>query len=88
MSNLTIGGLKINIEKTWAYWAVTDENYCGAHDSYCPVGMGDTEKEAIEDYIEKVKYKDCDFCKESIFENDDCRSSNCGNYYWHFGCSL
>ena len=88
MSNLIIGGLKVNVEQTWSYWAVTDENYCGAPDSNCPVGMGDTREEAIEDYIEKVKYSDCYFCNLAIFEDDDFKGSNCGDFHWHTGCCL
>lgn len=87
MNNLIIDGLKINVEKTWSYWAVTDENYCGAPDSFSPVGMGDTEQEAIQDYIDKVKYDDCCFCKEPIFESDNYRSNRSSDYFWHTDCT-
>ena len=36
-------------------WVATDENYCGASDSNSIIGRGNTEIEAIEDYIEEYK---------------------------------
>ena len=36
-------------------WVATDDNYCGAPDSNSIVGRGNTEIEAIEDYIEEYK---------------------------------
>lgn len=29
----------------------------------------------------------CCFCNEDIFEDEEYRSSNCGDYYYHLGCN-
>lgn len=36
-------------------WSAIFDDYDGAEDSSCPVGRGATEKEAVQDLIEKVE---------------------------------
>ncbi len=64
------------------------ENYpehCGHKDAFC---------DFAENMIEEEDIKECCFCNERETEetltmnNRDMRSSNCGDYIWHVGCSL
>jgi hypothetical protein len=47
--------LRIYTQQTYmGEWIAYDENYCGAAESFCPVGYGDTEQDAINDYKLKI----------------------------------
>ncbi len=35
---------------------------------------------------DNIKKFICCYCEEDIFEHDDYRSSNCGEYEWHVSC--
>lgn len=63
----------------WCTWYENKEYGCG---------FGKTEEQAINDLKkwDDMEIGICAYCNEEIYKDQEYRSSNCSDHYWHYGC--